>query len=252
MIAPAVQATSTAWVTLGNAREFSIGRAPKQTRPRFVGERNAHGQGALVMGRGTGRRAAGHHLRQGRPVLIACLVGFAALATAVICYSEFARPASVIGGPFTLVDQDGHTVTNETYRGKWLLIYFGYTHCPDACPTALNDIAETLTALGPLRAKLQPLFITVDPDRDTPALLKNYTAAFDVGIVGLTGSATQIAQAARAFRVYYARDKTSGPDYGMAHSSIIYLMNPDGRFVTSFTHETTPDAMQARIRQLLS
>jgi protein SCO1/2 len=204
------------------------------------------------------RAAAEHRLRRGRRVLVASLVGFAVLAAGVIAYEEITRPqapaatASTIGGPFTLVDQDGHTVTNASYHDKWLLIYFGYTHCPDACPTALSDMAEALSGLGPRRAKLQALFITVDPERDTPAVMKDYTAAFDAGIVGLTGSVAQIAQAAKAFHVYYARDKSTGPDYGMAHSSVIYLMGPDGRFVTNFTGEATPEAMRAKILQSLS
>ena len=198
-------------------------------------------------------------LRDGRRVLIACLLGFAVLAAAVTGYIEITRPptrvatpAAAIGGPFELIDQDGQTVTDAAYRGKWLLIYFGYTHCPDACPTALSDIAEALSDLGPLRSKIQPLFITVDPQRDTPAVLKDYTAAFDAGIIGLTGSAAQIAEAAKVFRVYYRRDNETGPDYGMAHSSVIYLMDPNGRFVTNFSGEATPEAMRSKLLQVLS
>ncbi len=206
------------------------------------------------------RRSQGRTPRAGhgwRWLVLGCAL--AVLVAAGVLVVEQQGPARTataaatgIGGPFELVDQDGRTVTDATYRGKWLLIYFGYTHCPDACPTALNDMAEALAQLGPLRQKLQPLFVTVDPERDTPAVMKDYTAAFQAGIVGLTGSAAQIAQAAKAYRVYYARDKGADADYAMSHSSVIYLMDPAGHFVTNFTHETTPEAMRAKLAETLS
>src|SRR4029077_13194402 len=112
------------------------------------------------------------------------------------------QEAAAIGGPFTLVDQDGRTVTDETYRGKWLLVYFGYTHCPDTCPMALNNIAEALDQIDAgTRAKLQPIFITVDPERDTPAAMKDYVGAFEgAGIVGLSGPHQQEAAIKTALR----------------------------------------------------
>jgi len=202
------------------------------------------------------RRAARRqraHLRTGRRVLITSLIAFGLLAAAVVGYMEsVARPAAGIVDRFELVDQDGRAVSDATYRGKWLLIYFGYTHCPDACPTALNDIAEALDGLGAKRPMIQPLFITVDPERDTPAVLKDYTAAFQAGIVGLSGSPDQIAQAARNFRVSYERQKGSDPDYAMAHSSVIYLMDPVGRFVAMFTHETAPETIRDALLRSVS
>jgi len=163
-------------------------------------------------------------------------------------------PAVAIGGPYRLQASDGTAITEKTYRGKWQLVYFGYTLCPDACPTALNEIAGALQQLGPLADKVQPLFITVDPARDTPKVLGEYVKAFDPRIVGLTGTPDEIAAAARAYRVYYAKvaDKDAPEGYLMDHSSVIYVMRPgDGRFVATFTNETTADQMAERLKKLI-
>jgi protein SCO1/2 len=181
-------------------------------------------------------------------VLILAAIGY--LAYQQVATGPYSGPA--IGGPFELVDQTGRTITDETYRGKWLLVYFGYTHCPDACPTALNNIAVALDELGPRRKAVQPLFITVDPERDTVPVMKDYTAAFASDIVGLTGTQEQVGRAARAYRVYAKKHPTgTAGDYDMDHSSIVYLMDPKGRFVANFTHETTPDRMAARLKELV-
>jgi cytochrome oxidase Cu insertion factor (SCO1/SenC/PrrC family) len=167
---------------------------------------------------------------------------------------EAARAAtaqSSIGGPFALVDQNGRPVTDADFRGKWMLIYFGYTHCPDACPTALNAMAEILDGLGPERAKVQPIFITVDPERDTPAVMKDYTAAFEANIIGLTGTPEQVAAAAKAYRVHYKKNPRPDGDYAMDHSSIMFLMNPEGRFVRLFPNEMASDKMTQKIREAL-
>ncbi len=156
-----------------------------------------------------------------------------------------------IGGPFTLVDGDGKTVTDQAFRGKWMMVYFGYTHCPDACPTALQDMANALDDLGPQKKEVAAVFITIDPARDTPAVMKDYVAAFDAGIVPLTGSQEAIGAAARAYRVYYAKHPTKDGGYDMDHSSIIYLMDPRGRFVANFTHETSPDQIAAKLKTLV-
>ena len=160
--------------------------------------------------------------------------------------------ASAIGGPFRLVDQNGKTVTDADLKGKWSLVYFGYTHCPDACPTALNDIAVALDELGPKRAEIRPVFITVDPERDTPAVLKSYVTAFDAPILALTGTPQEIAQAAKGYRVYYAKHPEEGGDYSMDHSSVIYVMDPQGRFTASFTHENSPEEIAERLKKLLT
>jgi protein SCO1/2 len=160
--------------------------------------------------------------------------------------------ASAIGGPFRLVDQHGNTVTDADLKGRWSLVYFGYTHCPDACPTALNDIAIALDELGPKRDGVRPVFITVDPERDTPEVLKDYVASFDAPILALTGSPEEIARAAKAYRVYYAKHAEPGGDYSMDHSSVIYVMDPEGRFTASFTHQNAPEEIAERLKKLLA
>ena len=160
--------------------------------------------------------------------------------------------ASAIGGPFRLVDQNGKTVTDADLKGKWSLVYFGYTHCPDACPTALNDIAIALDELGPQRNEVRPVFVTVDPERDTPEVLKSYVTAFDAPILALSGTPEEIAQAAKGYRVYYAKHPEAGGDYSMDHSSVIYVMDPEGRFTASFTHENSPEEIAERLKKLLS
>ena len=162
-------------------------------------------------------------------------------------------PTAKIGGPFELVDtRNGKTVTDRDFKGKWLLVYFGYTHCPDACPTALNDLSLALDKLGDKRQAMAPLFITIDPERDTADVMKDYVASFAPDIVGLTGSADQVAKAEKAYRVYAAKHPTKDGGYDMDHSSIIYVMDPSGRFVTNFTHETDPEQMAAKLMSLAS
>jgi protein SCO1 len=160
--------------------------------------------------------------------------------------------ASAIGGPFRLTDQNGKTVTDADLKGKWSLVYFGYTHCPDACPTALNDISIALEDLGTKRDAVRPVFITVDPERDTPDALKAYVTSFDAPILALTGTPEQVAQAAKGYRVYYAKHPEAGGEYSMDHSSVIYVMDPQGRFTASFTHESTPEQIAERLKKLLT
>jgi protein SCO1/2 len=158
---------------------------------------------------------------------------------------------SAIGGPFQLVDQNGKTVTDADLRGKWSLIYFGYSHCPDACPTALNDISIALSDLGAKRDAVRPVFITVDPERDTPQALKAYVTAFDAPILALTGTPEQVAKAAKGYRVYYAKHPEPDGDYSMDHSSVIYVMDPQGRFTASFTNESSPEDIAERLKKLV-
>lgn len=158
-----------------------------------------------------------------------------------------------IGGPFSLVDQAGKAVTEKDYAGRYLLVMFGFTHCPDICPTALQVMAGTLDALGPKAGKVAPLFITVDPARDTPAIMKSYVSAFHPGIQGLTGSQAQIDAVTRAYRVYARRvDDAGSPDgYTMDHSAFIYLMDPDGRYVMHFRHNASPNDIASQVAPLL-
>jgi protein SCO1/2 len=159
---------------------------------------------------------------------------------------------SGFGGPFKLTDQDGRVVTDAEFRGKWLLLYFGYTHCPDACPTALNSIAEALDQLGPSRQKMQPIFITLDPERDTPATLKEYTGAFQAGILGLTGTPEEIAATAKEYRIAYQKHPIpENDDYSIDHTSVIFLVDPLGHPVDLFSHETPPDRMALRIKEAM-
>jgi protein SCO1/2 len=153
-------------------------------------------------------------------------------------------PTGTIGGPFTLTNQDGKTVRDTDFRGKYLLVYFGYTYCPDLCPTGLESIAHSLDELGADAKKVQPLFITVDPARDTPAKLKEYVASFSSGIVALTGTPEQIASVAKAYQVYYAKgENVDDGQYLMDHSTLIYLMDPSGAFVTTFPDDIDPAAL---------
>lgn len=154
------------------------------------------------------------------------------------------KSAVPIGGPFTMTDQTGKTVTDADYRGKYLLVYFGYTYCPDVCPTELGVMTQALDLLGRQSVNVQPVFVSVDPERDTVAHLKDYVALFHPTLVGLTGTADQVRDMARAYRVYYAKapQKDAKPDeYLMDHSSFIYLMGPNGNFVGAYQAGTTAD-----------
>ncbi len=159
-----------------------------------------------------------------------------------------------IGGPFTLTDAQGKTVTDRDFRGKWLLVYFGYTFCPDVCPTTLNQLAAALGALGAKADEVVPVFITIDPQRDTPAVMGQYVAAFSPRLVGLTGTPEQIEKVAKEYRVYYAPHRTGpGPnDYTMDHTSLIYLMGPDGSFVAPIRADQTAAEMAADLGRHLA
>ena len=182
-------------------------------------------------------------------VWVAVLLG----AAAWIGWDAWQGNQPAIGGPFTLVDQDGRTVTNVSLRGKPTLIYFGYTYCPDVCPTSLLLMETAIDKLGPGAAeKVNLVFITVDPDRDTPELLKGYVGNFGPTFIGLTGTQAQVAAAARAYRVYYQKvPGKNGAPYLMDHSSIVYLLDRNGRFVTHFTHEAKAEAIAAGVQRLL-
>jgi protein SCO1/2 len=154
-----------------------------------------------------------------------------------------------IGGPFTLVDQDGRTVTQDDLRGKLALVFFGFTFCPDVCPTELQAIGQTMDLLGPQAAQVRPVFITVDPARDTPAKMKEYVGLFHPSITGLTGTPEQVSAAARAWRVYYNKVTPPGSsDYLMDHSSYTYLMGRDGSLRALFRPGITPEEMVTAIR----
>ncbi|MBV8193154.1 MAG: SCO family protein [Alphaproteobacteria bacterium] len=185
--------------------------------------------------------------------LLAVWIATLAAAAGWIAWDAAHPDRTAIGGPFTLVDQNGRTVTSDSLKGKPTLIYFGYTYCPDVCPTSLQLMANAIDDLGPDAAKkVNLVFITVDPERDTPQLLKGYVENFGPSFVGLTGTPQQVADATRAYRVYYQKvpGKDGGP-YLMDHSSIVYVLDRNGRFVTHFTHEAKAEAIAAAVKKLL-
>ena len=180
---------------------------------------------------------------------VAALVVCVGLAAAVLVPRATETAAPRIGGPFTLEDGSGKTVTDRDFRGRFMLIYFGYTHCPDACPTTLSDIAAALDKLPAKdKARVVPLFVTVDPARDTPTVIGDYAKAFGPEFVGLSGNATEIGAAEREFHVYAEKHPLAHGDYGMDHSSIMYLMGPDGRFVDVISDGTKPAEIAERLQ----
>lgn len=161
--------------------------------------------------------------------------------------------ASMIGGPFQLTDQNGRKRSSDEFRGKLMLIYFGFTYCPDVCPTALTVVTTALDQLGDQADAVVPILVTIDPERDTPAVLKDYVAQFSPRYIGLTGSEREIAQVAKSFRVYYAKSPGSGgAPYLMDHTSLLYLMDQNGRFATHFTHNNRAEDIVAAVRKLLA
>ena len=196
--------------------------------------------------------------RRIRRVFPAIGVGLAVLAAAVVLAGWLPGTsdpvqAVAIGGPFTLTDGAGKTVTDRSFRGKYMLVYFGYTFCPDVCPTTLTQVADAVDKLGARADQVQPLFITVDPARDTALVVGQYAAAFGPRLDGLTGTAEQVAAVAKEYRVYYAPHRT-GPnpgDYTMDHSSILYVMDPQGRFDGVIRADEDADAMAADLSKLV-
>jgi protein SCO1 len=153
-----------------------------------------------------------------------------------------------IGGPFTLVDGSGKTVTDKDFRGRFMLVYFGYTHCPDVCPTTLSDMGSALDRMPKAaRARVAPLFITVDPARDVPAVMGDYAHAFGPDFVGLTGSDAQVAAVEQEYHVYAAKHPLAHGDYGMDHSSIMYVMGPDGGFLGVISDGAKPGEIAERL-----
>jgi protein SCO1/2 len=180
--------------------------------------------------------------------------GFAGV-TAILNVPERAATggAPLIGGHFSLLDTSGKRVTDADFRGKLMLVFFGYTHCPDVCPTELQTMADVVDKLGRDADKLAPIFISLDPKRDTPDVLSSYVKNFSPRITGLTGDQSEVASAAKAYRVYF-RKAASGADgdYTVDHSAFVYLMDGDGKYVTHFSFNTPPDAMAAAIAKQIA
>jgi protein SCO1 len=162
---------------------------------------------------------------------------------------------ALIGGPFALVDQHGKKVTDQDFRGRYMLIFFGFTHCPDICPAELQVISASLDELGPKAEEVVPIFVTLDPERDTPEVMADYVKNFGSRFVGLTGSPEEIAEAAKAYRVASSKFENKGVDdngnYSIDHSAIVYLMGPDGEYITHFNYGTPAAKMTETLRRYL-
>ena len=160
---------------------------------------------------------------------------------------------ALVGGPFSLVGADGKAVTDADFRGRYMLVFFGFTHCPDICPAELQVIAQTLDKLDDKGKKVVPVFITLDPERDTPQAMADYVKSFGPNFVGLTGSPEAIAAAAKAYRVAFAKveDKESAGDYSVDHSALVYLMDPEGKYVTHFSYGTGADELAEKLNKIL-
>jgi protein SCO1 len=190
------------------------------------------------------------------------VVAAAFLAGLVLCFgvilivsgrvsAPVAQQVAAIGGPFELTDQNGRTVTERDLKGRPFLVFFGFTRCPDICPTTLFEVSEIMRALGKDADRVGALFITVDPERDTPAALKDYLSSFDPHLAGLTGEPAAVAAVAKAYRVYFKKVPLDQGGYTMDHTAIVYLMDKDGRFVSPFNLKRTTEALAADLRRYL-
>jgi protein SCO1/2 len=194
--------------------------------------------------------------RTTRPLVIVAafagslLVGLVLMLWALGGLKNVAAPAA-IGGPFQLTDQAGHTVTEKSLQGRPTLIFFGFTHCPDVCPTSLFEISEVLKAMGGDADRVNAYFISVDPERDTAAAMKEYLSSFDPHLEGLTGNPDEVAKVITAYRVYARKVPLKDGDYTMDHTALIYLMDRDGRFVAPFNLKQTPEAAAADLKKYL-
>jgi len=188
-------------------------------------------------------------------VLGAFVGGLALFAVAVFVFTGRTPGSmtlqSAIGGPFKLVDQNAKPITDQDMKGKPFLVFFGFTHCPDVCPTTLFEISEVLRALGPQAKDIRALFISVDPERDTPAVLKDYLSSFDPHLIGVTGDAAAIASVEKAYRVYAKKVPLEGGGYTMDHTALVYLMDKEGHFVTPFNLKRRPQEAAAELKRYL-
>jgi protein SCO1/2 len=195
--------------------------------------------------------------RLARFVALACLLLAIAIVGAGTWRGLFSESASTVGGPFALTDQFGRLRSDADFRGQYMLVFFGFTNCPDICPVELQTMSDALDQLDAKQAaKVTPIFITVDPARDTPDALRSYVANFHPRLVALTGSADAIGTVAKSYRVFYAKatgaDAPSDPAaYIMDHSAIVYLMGPKGEYVTHFSPGTSAQAMAEELRDRL-
>ena len=202
-----------------------------------------------------------HSLLPSRPkLIIAAILILVALAIAALALTQWPTKGPIgsgtalIGGPFTMLNQKGETVTEKNFEGHYTLYFFGYTFCPDVCPTELQVITAALKELGPEAAKITPVFVSIDPERDTPKVIGEYVANFDPRFVALTGTPEQLAAMARAFHVYYKKeaDPKDAQNYGMDHPSILYLMAPNGKFAKHFPYTTDAKNLALGLKSVLN
>ena len=158
---------------------------------------------------------------------------------------------AAVGGPFRLVNQNEQTVTDQDFKGRPFLVFFGFTHCPEICPTTLFEVSEIIRNLGPDGDRVRAIFITIDPERDTPAALKEYLSSFDPRLSGLTGDPDAIAAVAKSYRAFYRKVPLEQGGYTMDHTAIVYLMDKQGRFVAPFSLKRTTQASVAELRKHL-
>jgi protein SCO1/2 len=195
-------------------------------------------------------------------ILIAVCIAFGTVLGLVLYYPglrpqphQAGQGTPAIGGPFTLVDSKGTRVTEAVLKGHYSLVYFGYTNCPDICPLALHNISLALEMAGPVAESVLPVFITVDPERDTPQIMEQYIANFQPRFLALTGTSTEVAATMQSYRVYAAKAAAAKAaatgDYAMQHTDFIYLMSPDGKYVTHFDRDSKPADIAARLRREL-
>jgi protein SCO1/2 len=195
------------------------------------------------------------HVRIGL-VLAVFLTGLVVSLGAILIAGGRLAPASgpqaaAIGGPFRLIDQNGRTVTEQDLNGHPSLVFFGFTHCPDICPSTLFDLSEVMRALGPDAERAHAVFITVDPERDTQPVLKEYLSSFDPHLYGLTGDLDAITAVAKEYRVYFKKVPLDNGSYTMDHTAIVYLMDKNGRFVSPFSLKRPPEASATELRRYL-
>ena len=195
-----------------------------------------------------------------RPTLIAAAIMIiAAFAMAALALTQWPSKGPIgsgtalIGGPFTMVNQKGEKITEQNFKGHYTIYFFGFTFCPDVCPTELQVLAAALKELGPDALRITPVFVSIDPDRDTPKIMSEYVANFDPRLVGLTGSPEQVAAMAKAFHVFYQKvpNPKDPKDYEIDHSSIIYLMAPGGTFVKHFPYITDAKVLASDLKKVL-
>jgi protein SCO1/2 len=186
-------------------------------------------------------------------VMIVLAVIAAALALSLRVDGPAGSGTALIGGPFTMINQKGETVTEKTYAGQYTLYFFGFTNCGDVCPTELQVMTAALNQMGPDAEKITPVFVSIDPERDTPEVMAGYVSNFHPRLQGLTGTSEQVAAFTKAFHIYYQKvpDPQDPKDYEMDHSSILYFMGPDGKFLKHFTYSTDAIALAKDLQKVL-